>query len=102
MALIVFLLEQAILINDPSDKEVRQCVVFINLYTTYFIQFKASKICASTIHSQKQLNDMDLVNWFATDCLSANLRTVIYDVVLTPTPEMSPLTYISKGKYICL
>lgn len=49
---------------------------------------------------QRQLNDMDLVNWFTTDSLYDNLRTVISRVVLTPEPEVSPVNYSSDSKCI--
>lgn len=56
-------------------------------------------MCTSGPQVQRQLNDMDLANWFATDSLSDNLRTVISRVVLTPEPEVSPITYSSDSKF---
>lgn len=44
------------------------------------------------------LNDMDLVNWFTTDSLSDNLRTVISKIVLKPEPKVSPVSYSSDSK----
>lgn len=57
-------------------------------------------MCTSGPQVQRQLNDMDLANWFATDSLSDNLRTVISRVVLTPEPEVSPITYSSDSRLI--
>lgn len=55
-------------------------------------------MCTSGSQAQSQLNDMDLANWFTSDSLSDNLRTVINKVVLTPEPEVSPTTYSSDSK----
>lgn len=59
-------------------------------------------MCTSGPQPQRQLNDMDLANWFATDSLSENLRTVVGRVILTPEPEVTPLNYSSDSNYfIC-
>lgn len=79
MSLIVYLLEQAIVISDKTDDE-------------------SSGMCTSGTPPPRQLNDMDLANWYANDCLSENLRTVIGRVVLTPEPEVSPITYSSDSE----
>ncbi|XP_017785571.1 PREDICTED: E3 ubiquitin-protein ligase UBR3 isoform X2 [Nicrophorus vespilloides] len=79
LALIVFLLEQAIQINESEAKN------------------EASSMCTSGSQPHRPLNDMDLTNWFATDSLSENLRTVIGRVILTPEPEVSPITYSSDS-----
>lgn len=55
-------------------------------------------MCTSGPQPQRLLNDMDLSNWFTSDCLSDNLRTVIGRVILTPEPEVSPITYSSDSK----
>lgn len=55
-------------------------------------------MCTSGPQAPRQLNDMDLINWFTTDSLSDNLRTVISRVVLTPEPEVSPIAYSSDSK----
>lgn len=49
--------------------------------------------------SQRYLYDMDLTNWFTTDSLSDNLRTVIGRVVLTPEPEVSPISYDLESEF---
>lgn len=58
-------------------------------------------MCATTnSQSQRLLNDMDLSTWFTSDSLTENLRTVIGKVVLTPEPEVSPITYSSDSKLL--
>lgn len=56
-------------------------------------------MCTSSAPPPRLLNDMDLSNWFHTDCLSDNLRTVIGKVVLTPAPEVSPITYNADSEF---
>lgn len=48
---------------------------------------------------QNQLNDMDVSNWFPTNSLFDNLKTVLNRVVLNPEPDFSPITYSSDSKY---
>ncbi|KAI4457238.1 ubiquitin ligase e3 alpha-related [Holotrichia oblita] len=79
MALLVFLLDQAVLVSDRTAED------------------DSSKMCTSGPQPQRQMNDMDLTNWFATDSLSENLRTVIGRVILTPEPEVTPLNYSSDS-----
>lgn len=57
-------------------------------------------MCTSSAPPPRLLNDMDLSNWFHTDCLSDNLRTVIGKVVLTPAPEVSPITYNADSAFL--
>lgn len=54
-------------------------------------------MCTSGPQPQRQLNDMDLGNWFGSDSLSENLRTVVGRVILTPEPEVTPLNYSSDS-----
>ncbi|XP_022907951.1 E3 ubiquitin-protein ligase Ubr3 [Onthophagus taurus] len=77
LALLIFLLEQAIKEGDPEDN--------------------SSKMCTSGLQPQRQMNDMDVANWFVSDSLSENLRTVIERVILTPEPEVTPLNYSSDS-----
>lgn len=55
-------------------------------------------MCTSGIPPPRQLNDMDLANWYSNDCLAENLRTVIGRLVLTPEPEVSPIAYSSDSE----
>lgn len=79
MSLIVFLLEQAVEISIKNNDE-------------------NSGMCTSGTPSPRQLNDMDLANWYSNDCLSENLRTIVGRVVLVPEPEVSPITYSSDSE----
>lgn len=54
-------------------------------------------MCSYPSSSQRIISDMDLQNWFPSDCLSQNLHTVINKVILTPEPEVSPITYSSDS-----
>lgn len=84
MALVVFLLEQAILITmEERNKEGEE--------------ESDTKMCTSGPQPQRQLNDMDWSNWFTTDSIFDNMRTVIGRVVLTPEPEVTPITYNSDS-----
>ncbi|XP_044728240.1 E3 ubiquitin-protein ligase Ubr3 [Chrysoperla carnea] len=77
MALAIYLLEMAVVTaNKPTD---RAC----NVYPT------------ST--SSRSIQDLDLINWFETDNLIDNLRTVISKITLAPEPEVLPTTYSSDG-----
>lgn len=78
MALIVYLLEMAVVLSEPVGDE------------TY-------RMCSYPSCSQRVINDMDLQNWFQSDSLSDNLRTVVNKVILTPEPEVSPITYSSDS-----
>lgn len=57
-------------------------------------------MCATSNQSQRVLNDMDLSSWFTSDSLVENLRSVIGKVILTPEPDISPITYSSDSKLI--
>ncbi|XP_054287000.1 E3 ubiquitin-protein ligase Ubr3-like isoform X1 [Macrosteles quadrilineatus] len=63
-AILIYLLEQAIAIDDPQDQ-----------------------LCPTTVSSpqSRHVRDTDLGNWFETDWLSCNLRTVIQSITL-PEP----------------
>ncbi|KAJ8946859.1 hypothetical protein NQ318_006769 [Aromia moschata] len=78
MALVVFLLEQAVIVSEQDDSE-------------------DTKMCSTVPQTQGQLNDMDLSNWFMADSLFVNLRTVVGRVILTPEPDFSPITYSSDS-----
>ncbi|GLV32959.1 Ubr3 ubiquitin ligase [Carabus blaptoides fortunei] len=78
MALVIYLLEMAVVSAEPSDEE-------------------TCRMCSYPSSSQRVINDMDLQGWFQTDCLSDNLRTVVNKVILTPEPEVSPITYSSDS-----
>ncbi|KAF5282499.1 hypothetical protein FQR65_LT14269 [Abscondita terminalis] len=78
MALIIFLLDMAIVTCDNNSND------------------ESSKMCPTNT-TQRVLNDMDLSSWFISDSLTENLRTVINKVVLTPEPEVSPITYSSDS-----
>ncbi|KAG5894127.1 hypothetical protein JTB14_004065 [Gonioctena quinquepunctata] len=83
MALVMFLLEQAVLISAQDDN-------------------KDTKMCSTAPTSQSQLNDMDLANWYTADSLFDNLRTTINRVILTPEtpdPDFSPITYSSDSEF---
>jgi E3 ubiquitin-protein ligase UBR3 len=74
MALIVFLLDQAVTISERREfQEPRpyQCI--------------------------KQVNDMNFDKWYLSDCLFENLTTSIHKIVLTPPPEVTPMTYNSDS-----
>ncbi|CAH1116050.1 unnamed protein product [Phaedon cochleariae] len=76
--LVVFLLEQAVLISAQDDN-------------------KDTKMCSTSPPSQGPLNDMDMASWYPVDSLFDNLKTVIGRVVLTPEPDFSPITYSSDS-----
>ncbi|CAH0564545.1 unnamed protein product [Brassicogethes aeneus] len=78
MALVMFLLEQAVIISDQKDD-------------------KDTKVCPSGQPPHRTLHDMDLTNWYASDCLFDNLRSVVGRVFLSPEPEVSPITYSSDS-----
>lgn len=78
MALVVFLLEQAVIVSDQKDD-------------------KDKKMCPSGPQPPRMLTDMDLTNWFVGDCLFDNLRTEISRVFLSQEPEVSPITYSSDS-----
>lgn len=79
MALVIFLLEMAVITCDNTDDE-------------------SSRMCATNTQPSRVLNDMDLASWFTSDSLTENLRGVINRVMLTPEPEVSPLTYSSDSE----
>ncbi|KAL3273063.1 hypothetical protein HHI36_014518 [Cryptolaemus montrouzieri] len=82
MALVVFLLEQAIIISQQVDDLAMD-----------------TKICPSPSPiPSRQLKDMELSNWFRTDNIFENLTANIHKVVLTPEPEVSPMTYSSDSE----
>lgn len=58
---------------------------------------QANRMCSYPSSSQRTINDMELQNWFPSDCLSQNLYTVINKVILKPEPEVSPITYSSDS-----
>lgn len=62
--------------------------------------FQSNRMCSYPTTSQRVVTDMDLLNWFPSDCLSQNLNTVIHKVILTPEPEVSPITYSSDSKFL--
>ncbi|XP_023311445.1 E3 ubiquitin-protein ligase Ubr3 isoform X2 [Anoplophora glabripennis] len=78
MALVMFLLEQAVIISQQDDN-------------------KNTKMCSAAPQTHNQLNDMDLTNWFTADSLFDNLRTVVGRVILTPESDFSPITYSSDS-----
>ncbi|CAH2006803.1 unnamed protein product [Acanthoscelides obtectus] len=71
MALVIFLLEQAVLISEQDEN-------------------KDTKICSTEPKTQAQINDIDLANWFAADSLFDNIKTVINRVALSSEPDFSP------------
>ncbi|XP_072397284.1 E3 ubiquitin-protein ligase Ubr3 [Diabrotica undecimpunctata] len=78
MALVVFLLEQAVLIAAHEDNK------------------EDSKMC-STAPPQSQVSDMDLASWFTADSVFDNLKTVIGQVIIHPEPDFSLITYSSDS-----
>uniref|UniRef100_A0A6P7GK94 E3 ubiquitin-protein ligase n=1 Tax=Diabrotica virgifera virgifera TaxID=50390 RepID=A0A6P7GK94_DIAVI len=78
MALVVFLLEQAVLIAAQEDNK------------------EDSKMC-STAPPQSQVSDMDLASWFTADSVFDNLKTVIGQVIVHPEPDFSLITYSSDS-----
>lgn len=85
MALIVFLLEQAIDINEK---------VADNANNT-----SMCSASSASLSSQHQLQDMDLTNWFPTDSLFENLRTTLDYIRLKALPEFAP-TACSLGSRV--
>lgn len=73
-ALIVFLLDQAVTIAETREKAE-----------------------SKSHHAPKQLNDMSFDNWYNSDCIFENLTTPISKIILTPEPEVSPMTYSSDS-----
>lgn len=69
------------------------------LLLTSFSLLQTYRMCSYPSCSQRVINDMDLQNWFQSDSLSDNLRTVVNKVILTPEPEVSPITYSSDSEY---
>ncbi|KAJ8969229.1 hypothetical protein NQ317_002184, partial [Molorchus minor] len=78
MALVIFLLEQAVIISEQDDD-------------------KDTKMCSTTQQAQGPLNDMDLTNWFVADSFFDNIKTVVGRIVLTPESDFSPITYSSDS-----
>lgn len=76
-ALVVYLLDVAVSTAEPPDDE-------------------QNRMCSYPSTSQRVVSDGDLHNWYASDCLAQNLHTIINKVVLTPEPEVSPITYSSE------
>ncbi|XP_060521351.1 E3 ubiquitin-protein ligase Ubr3 [Cylas formicarius] len=75
MALIIFLLEQAVNVTTESDE-------------TY------SRLCSTTPRHSKlhQIVDLDLSNWFETGYVFDNFRTVIPKVIFpTTVPDIAPI-----------
>ncbi|CAG9863571.1 unnamed protein product [Phyllotreta striolata] len=80
MALVVFLLEQAVLIAAKDDNK------------------QDSKMCWTTPPSLHQFHDLHFSNWYAGDSVFDNLRTVIGQVVIEPVPDISRVTYSSDSE----
>ncbi|XP_057658362.1 E3 ubiquitin-protein ligase Ubr3 isoform X2 [Diorhabda carinulata] len=78
MALVVFLLEQAVLIAARDENK------------------EDSKMC-STSPSMTQPNDSDLSSWYAADSVFDNLKTNVGQIVIHPEPDFSPITYSSDS-----
>ncbi|XP_025832184.1 E3 ubiquitin-protein ligase Ubr3 isoform X1 [Agrilus planipennis] len=78
IALIIFLLEMAVEVCEKGDESFKMCQ-------------------SAPGQSQRQMHDMDLSNWFKTDCLTENLQTVINRVILKPDPVVSPIAYSSES-----
>ncbi|XP_044253038.1 E3 ubiquitin-protein ligase Ubr3 [Tribolium madens] len=74
-ALIIFLLDQAVTISERKDGQAEP----------------------KLFHQSKPLNDMNFDNWYSSDCIFENLATPISKIVLTPEPEVSPMTYSSDS-----
>ncbi|KAK9883218.1 hypothetical protein WA026_001407 [Henosepilachna vigintioctopunctata] len=82
MALVVFLLEQAIIISRQTDGMAMD-----------------TKVCPSpSPMPSRQLRDMELTDWFKSDNIFENLAATIHKVVLTPEPEVSPMNYSSDSE----
>lgn len=55
-------------------------------------------MCAVKENEERVVDDGDLENWFESDWLSDNLRTVISCIKLPPQPE--PVIFDADSKYI--
>lgn len=84
-ALVIFLLEQALAVDEEREGGERE-------------QDATSGVCTSGRHPQAYQKDMELGDWFISDCLSENLRTVIGRVILKPEPEVTPLEFSSDSE----
>lgn len=56
-------------------------------------------MCSTGSQTYSHFNDMDVSNWFTTDSLFDNLKTVVDRVILNPEPDFSPITYSSDSKF---
>lgn len=45
-----------------------------------------------------KLKDKDLSNWYKIDNIFENMTAMIHKVVLTPEPEILPMSYSSDSK----
>ncbi|XP_045478273.1 E3 ubiquitin-protein ligase Ubr3 isoform X3 [Harmonia axyridis] len=79
MNLIIFLLEQAVIISQQSD----------NLAVDTKNNDNASSM------PKEKVKDKDISAWYKTDNIFENMTGVIHKVVLTPEPEIFPMAYSS-------
>lgn len=97
MALVIFLLEQAVIISEQDENKV--CIENINNPLEFYeFFFQDTKMCSTGSQTHSHYNDMDVSNWFTTDSLFENLKTVVDRVILNPEPDFSPITYSSDSK----
>ncbi|KAL1137747.1 hypothetical protein AAG570_009443 [Ranatra chinensis] len=79
MSLVVYLLEMALAVTDPTDHPTQ---VLISSFL---------------FGEDRHVNDNDLENWFESDWLSNNLRTTIDTITLPPQPDV---VFDSDSKFI--
>lgn len=91
MALIVFLLDQAVTISERREFQVSLKIMVLRRLKILSIQEPRPYQCI------KQVNDMNFDKWYLSDCLFENLTTSIHKIVLTPPPEVTPMTYNSDS-----
>ncbi|XP_073970772.1 ubr3 ubiquitin ligase isoform X1 [Rhodnius prolixus] len=68
VSLVIYLLEMAVAVTDPTDQP--------------------TQVCTVKQTSDRNVNDGDLENWFESDWLSNNLRTTIGSITLPAQPDV--------------